>query len=155
MAGRAGRPLARPSAFWDTSALVPLCAHQGITPRVIALYRNYAVVVWWAASVEIASALRRLVRMMQLTPDDWTVSRRLALELAGSWRVIQPSNSLRANAAQLVDRYDLKAADALQLAAALEWCEKVPQGKVFLAPDQRLREAAVLCGFDGKAIEGE
>jgi predicted nucleic acid-binding protein len=152
MAGRAGRPLERSLAFWDTSALVPLCAHQGITPRVVALYRSYGVVVWWTTPVEIASALRRLVRMKQLTPDDWTVSRRLALELAESWGVIHPSNSLRAGAVQLVDRYDLKAADALQLAAALEWCEKIPQGKVFLAADQKLREAAVLSGFDGRVI---
>lgn len=149
MAGRAGT-LELPLAFWDTSALVPLCAHQGITPRAFALYRSYGVVVWWATPVEIASALRRLVRMKQLTPDAWTVSCRLALELAGSWRVIQPSDSLRATAAQFVDRYDLKAADALQLAAAMEWCENVPQGKVFLAADQKLREAAVLSGFDGK-----
>lgn len=152
MAGRAGRPLERPLAFWDTSALVPLCAHQGITPRVVALYRSYGVVVWWTTPVEIASALRRLVRLKQLTPDEWTVSRRLALELAESWGVIHPSNSLRAGAVQLVDRYDLKAADALQLAAALEWCEKIPQGKVFLAADQKLREAAVLSGFDGRVI---
>jgi len=152
MAGRAGRPLERPLAFWDTSALVPLCAHQGITPRVVALYRSYGVVVWWTTPVEIASALRRLVRMKQLTPDDWSVSCRLALELAESWRVIHPSSSLRASAVQLVDRYDLKAADALQLAAGLEWCEKIPQDRVFLAADQKLREAAVLSGFDGKAI---
>lgn len=152
MAGRAGRPIERPLAFWDTSALVPLCAHQGITPRVVALYRNYGVVVWWATPVEIASALRRLVRMKQLVPDDWATSRRLAGDLAESWRVVQPSNFLRAGAAQLVDRYDLKAADALQLAAALEWCENIPQDRVFLATDSRLREAAVLSGFDGKVI---
>jgi predicted nucleic acid-binding protein len=151
MAGRAG-PVERPLAFWDASALVPLCAHQGITPRVLALYRSYGVVVWWATPVEIASALRRLVRMKQLTPDDWTVSRGLALALAESWSVIQPSDSLRAAAVQLVDRYDLKTADALQLAAALRWCEHIPQGRVFLAADQRLREAAVLSGFDGKII---
>jgi predicted nucleic acid-binding protein len=152
MAGRAGRPLERPLAFWDTSALVPLCAHQGITPRVVALYGSYGVVVWWATPVEIASALRRLVRMKQLAAGDWATSRRLAADLADSWRVVQPSNSLRAGAAQLVDRYELKAADALQLAGALEWCENIPQGRVFLATDHRLREAAVLCGFEGKVI---
>jgi predicted nucleic acid-binding protein len=119
---------------------------------VVALYRNYGVVVWWATPVEIASALRRLVRMKQLVPDDWATSRRLAGDLAESWRVVQPSNFLRAGAAQLVDRYDLKAADALQLAAALEWCENIPQDRVFLATDSRLREAAVLSGFDGKVI---
>jgi predicted nucleic acid-binding protein len=76
----------------------------------------------------------------------------LAADLAAAWRVVQPSNSLRAGAAQLVDRYDLKAADALQLAAALEWSENIPHGKVFIAADQRLREAAVLSGFDAKVI---
>lgn len=152
MAGRAGRPLERPVAFWDTSALVPLCAHQGITPRVVALYKTYGIVIWWATPVEIASALRRLVRMKQLTPDDWVTSRRLALDLAEAWRIVQPSNALRDHAKRLVERYDLKAADAMQLAAALDWCENVPRGEIFLTADQRLREAAVLSGFDGKAI---
>jgi predicted nucleic acid-binding protein len=110
------------------------------------------MVVWWATPVEIASALRRLVRMKQLTPDDWVTSRRLALDLAESWRIVQPSNALRANATQLVERYDLKAADALQLAAAMDWCEGAPRGEVFLTGDQRLREAAILSGFSGERI---
>jgi len=152
MAGGAGRPVERPLAFWDTSALVALCAHQGITPPVIALYRSYGVVVWWTTPVEIASALRRLLRMRQLASDDWATSRRLAEDLSQSWRVVQPSNSLRTVATQLVGLYDLKAAAALQLAAALEWCENLPQGKVFLAADQKLREAAVLSGFDGHRL---
>lgn len=151
MAGRAG-PVALPIAFWDTSALVPLCAHQGITSRVATLYRSYHMAVWWATPIELARALRRLVRMKHLTPDDWATSRRLAMDLAESWRIVQPSNSLQAKAIQLVDRYDLKSADAQQLAAALEWCENLPHGLVFLTADQRLREAAVLSGFDGIVI---
>jgi len=110
------------------------------------------VVVWWATPVEIGSVLRRLLRLKHLTADDWTTSRRLALDLAGAWRVVQPSNALRSQASQLVNRYELKGADALQLAAALEWCEGAPQGEVFLAADQKLREAAVLSGFDAKPI---
>jgi hypothetical protein len=53
---------------------------------------------------------------------------------------------------ELVDRYDLRAADSLQLAAALEWCEGVPEGHVFLTIDQTLREAALLSGFDAQRI---
>jgi predicted nucleic acid-binding protein len=90
--------------------------------------------------------------MEQLASDDWVTSRRLAADLSQSWRVVEPSNPLRAGAAQLVNRYDLRAADALQLAAALEWCEGIPQDRVFLAADQRLREAAVLSGFDGRRL---
>jgi len=67
--------------------------------------------------------------------------------LADSWSLIEPSNILRSKAVQLVERYDLRAADSVQLAAALAWCEDAPQGRVFLAVDQKLREAARLTGF--------
>ena len=142
----------RVPAFWDSSALVPLCVGQGVTPRAIALYELHEAVVWWATPVEISSALARLVRMKQLAPSDWTKARKLAQRLADSWSVIEPSNALRAKSAQLVDRYDLRAADSFQLAAALEWCEDVPQGRVFLTADQRLREAARFSGFNAKQM---
>ena len=142
----------RVPAFWDSSALVPLCVGQGVTPRAIALYELHEAVVWWATPVEIASALARLVRMKQLDPSDWTKARKLAKRLADSWSVIQPSDAVRAKSAHLVDRYDLRAADSFQLAAALEWCEDVPQGRVFLTADQRLREAARFSGFNAKQM---
>jgi predicted nucleic acid-binding protein len=152
MAGRTGKPVVRVSAFWDASALVPLCVRQAITPRAIALHKNHGLVVWWSTPVEIASALSRLVRMKQLDPGDWTTARKLAKTLADSWSVVQPSDTLRNKAAQLVDRYDLRAADSLQLAAALEWCEDAPHGRVFLTADQKLREAASLTGFDARPM---
>jgi predicted nucleic acid-binding protein len=151
MARRAG-PLARTSAFWDASALLPLCIVQGITPSVISLYKSYPAVVWWATPVEIASALARLVRTREINSSDCAKARLVATALAEEWSVIQPSNALRARAMQLVERYDLRAADAMQLAAALEWCEEVPQGEVFVTADQKLREAVVLSGFDGRVI---
>jgi predicted nucleic acid-binding protein len=142
----------RTLAFWDTSALVPLCVRQSITPRTIDLYKIHDAVVWWAAPVEIASALARLVRMQQLDSSDWTKARKLARRLADSWSVIQPSDALRARSVQLVERYDLRAADSFQLAAALEWCEDAPQGRVFLTTDKKLRDAALLSGFDVKQM---
>ena len=152
MARRTGRPVARLSAFWDASALVPLCIRQSITTRAIAQYEIYDVIIWWATPLEIASALARLVRMKQLSSGDWVDARKLAKTLADSWSLIEPSNDLRSKAVQLVERYDLRAADSLQLAAALIWCEDVPQGHVFLTADQKLREAALLSGFDAKMI---
>ena len=150
MARRAGKPVARALAFWDASALVALCVRQGITPRAVTLYKSYEAVVWWTTPVEIASALARLVRMKQLDLSDWTKAHKLAKSLADSWFVIQPSDALRTRAAQLVDRYDLRATDSFQLAAALQWCEEMPQGRVFLTADQKLKEAALLTGFDVK-----
>jgi len=123
-----------------------------MTPRAIAQYKIHDAVVWWATPVEIASALARLVRMKQLDPNDWTRARKLAQRLADSWSMIQPSDALRAKSVQLVDRYDLRAADSFQLAAALEWCEDTPQGRVFLTADPRLGEAARYNGFEAKQM---
>jgi predicted nucleic acid-binding protein len=152
MAGRAGRPITRAAAFWDASALIPLCVRQSLTARAVVFYKSYEVVIWWATPVEIASALARLLRMKQLNARDWEQSRRLAGDLANTWSVIQPADVVKARAMQFVQSYDLRAADALQLAAAMEWCEGEPGGRTFLAADVKLREAAALSGFDAKPI---
>ena len=148
MARRARRPVRRHAAFWDASALVPLCVNQGITSQVIALHKAYEIVAWWTSPVEIASALARLVRMQQLSIADYARARKLAHDLADSWSEIQPSDAIRARASLLVERYDLRASDSLQLAAALPWCEDRPSERILLTADRRLREAALLSGFD-------
>jgi predicted nucleic acid-binding protein len=128
--------------------LLPLCVKQSTTVRAVELYKIHNMVVWWATPVEIASALSRLLRMRQLDARERNEADKLAKKLADSWSVIQPSNKVRVAAMQLVNRYDLRAADSLQLAAALEWCENQAQGRIFLTTDHKLREAAMLSGFD-------
>ena len=142
----------REIAFWDTSALVPLCVRQSTTANAIALYRTHGAVVWWATPVEIASALARLVRMKRINATDCAKARKLADVLSDSWSVIQPTDVVRAKALRLVDQHDLRAADSLQLAASLEWCEDVPKGRLFLTADERLREAALQVGFEAKQM---
>src|SRR5258708_32975920 len=114
MAGRTGRSIARHLAFWDASALVPLCVGQSSTPHAIALYKQYEAVVWWATPVEIASAFARLVGMQLLDASDCPKARRLAAGLADAWFVLQQWDSLRAKAARLAQPYDLRAAAALK-----------------------------------------
>jgi predicted nucleic acid-binding protein len=86
--------------------------------------------------------------MKELNSVEWAKARKLAAELAASWFVIQPSDALRARATSLVDLYDLRAADALHLAAALEWSAGIPRGEKFFATDRKLQEAAILTGFE-------
>jgi predicted nucleic acid-binding protein len=83
---------------------------------------------------------------------DWAQARKTALIFAQAWTVVAPSNELRAKALVMVERYDLRAADAFQLAAALEWCVDVPQGRKLLTADARLFQAALLSGFDAVNI---
>ena len=60
---------------------------------------------------------------------------------------VAPTDDLRRRAGRLLSVHPLRAADALQLAAALIWCEEQPHGEVFVTLDVRLGEAAAAEGF--------
>lgn len=136
-----------PVAFWDASVLVPLCVDQAPSPQAFRFRGKYQVAVWWATHVEIVSALVRLLRRQEITAFGYEQAKLQAEGLANLWRVIVPSANVAYDARALLELYPLRAADALQLAAALAWCEGKPHGNVFLTFDKRLREAAGLAGF--------
>ncbi|HVG06091.1 MAG TPA: hypothetical protein VNM67_00135 [Thermoanaerobaculia bacterium] len=60
---------------------------------------------------------------------------------------IEPCEEVRDLASQLAAKHPLRAADALQLAAALDWCGGNTHGESFVCLDDRLRGAAALDGF--------
>ena len=137
----------RNTAFWDSSALIPLCVHERTSNKVKALAKQFLPVVWWATTVEIHSAIARLHRSGEL--DD--AARQAALNrlsvLSRGWREILPSDKLRAQAGVLLDTYSLRAADSLQLASAMIWCQQRPALQRFVSSDVRLCEAAARAGF--------
>jgi predicted nucleic acid-binding protein len=139
-------------AFWDSSALIPLCVHQSQTARARALYKGNGIVVWWATSVEIISGLTRLERMGHIGRDEFLIGKQRAQELGNVWDSLSPAPGIIAQACALLEAYPLRAADALQLAAALENCEGNPAGHVFITADQRLADAARGCGFSVEHI---
>ena len=135
-------------AFWDTSSLVPLCVQQPASLAVQELTARYQVVAWWATTVEMRSAFARLLRMGQLTADEYSSALMVLGILRRTWREIQPSYQLREQAEVFVDRFQLRATDALQLAAAGAWCMGRPNGRVFISGDLPLLEAARQFGFE-------
>jgi len=136
-------------AFWDTSALVPLCVDQQATAAVWALSARYSVVVWWATPVEMRSAFIRLVRTGQLTPKGHVEAQVVLDELRRDWLEVEPSEQLRERAESIIERFPLKAADAFQLAAAWTWCLGRPRSRPFLSGDAQLLDAARQLGFHG------
>ncbi len=134
-------------AFWDSSALVPLCVLQPSTKAAESLSRQYEIAVWWATPVEVCSAFTRLVRMAQLSGSGHVEARVVLAELRSAWREIAPSQPLRAHAERLLDRFPLKAADSLQLAAAMAWSSGRPRARAFVAGGAQLLEAATELGF--------
>ena len=134
--------------FWDASAIVPVCVPAQDSERGRQLLLEHPPVVWWGTAVEVYSAIVRLHRGQHLTEAQREASRQRLAMLRGTWREIQPTERVRDLAERRLERYELRAADALQLAAALVWCRERPRGRSFLCRDLRLKEAARGEGFD-------
>src|SRR6266851_2499399 len=89
----------------------------------------------------------RLHRDKEITDlDKYGAVARLRL-LNRGWREILPGDQVRDLATQLMDKHSLRAADSLQLAASLIWCEQRPSRRSFICGDQRLAKAAESAGF--------
>ncbi len=139
--------------FWDASALIPLCLSQPSTERVRAiLAEDPSIVVWWGSLVECASAIARLRKESHLGDADEASAREILGVLQASWFEMQPGDNLRSQALRMLRVHALRAADALQLAAALEWAGSPPQGE-FVSFDERLRTAAQREGFVVVAVD--
>jgi len=113
-------------AFWDTSAFN----------------------VWWGTRVECHSALQRLIREGDLSGKEERQAFLSLEKLSAQWVEIQPSEEARQFAERLLKLHPLRAADSLQLSAALIWCNRRPRGKTFICDDTKLLEAAEKEGFN-------
>jgi len=139
-------------AFWDTSAIIHICVPGQSASGAKRILSQQAVVVWWAAPVEVRSVLERLRKEAAISPRAYDASRNRLEALLASWREIQPSESLRELACVQLERFRIRAADALHLGAALIWCKQNPRGRLFVCNDLRLGDAARQAGFTVEAV---
>ncbi len=134
--------------FWDSSAIVPLCVDEGASKAARDLLSaDGSMIVWWGAPVECHSAFARLRREGALDEGGEDAARRVLAVLADAWTEILPGAEIRTICARLLLNHPLRAADSMQLAAALLWADKNPSGHPFICLDERLREAARREGF--------
>jgi predicted nucleic acid-binding protein len=134
--------------FWDSSAVVPLLVHQQTSARTDRwLADDPALSLWTLTPVEITSALWRLVRDGTVQEADAQLGESRALELAAASYTIADIEAVKALARRLLRVHTLRAADALQLGAALVWASGQPQGKTLHTLDERLALAARREGF--------
>lgn len=135
-------------AFWDASAIVPLCCSQPASAQGRQLRRELKrMVVWWGTPLEARSAFARLTRDGAITPDECGAAVKLLGQVRVTWDEILPTAKLRALAEELPDAHRLRAADAAQLAAALVWCRERPKQRPLVCFDERLSAAARELGF--------
>ena len=135
--------------FWDSSAILPLLVEETSTPSALDYYgNNPGIVTWWGTPVECASALARLERETRLNSAEVTQALGQLATLQAAWHEVQPLDGVRQIAQRLLRLHPLRAADSLQLAAALLACEHRPQGWQFVCLDARLSLAAEREGFN-------
>lgn len=130
--------------FWDSSGVAPLLLSEPSTAAVLeSLAEDPDQCVWWGTPVECASALARVER------DGGRVAQAFDRldEFARTWREIDASDAVRRVAIRLLRVHPLRAADALQLGAAIVAAEGEPRSLPFVTLDDRLATAASREGF--------
>ncbi len=133
--------------FWDTSAVVPLLVDEPRSKEVTGVLRgDPTMVVWWGTEIECRSALARRGRegMAQARVEQ---ARGVLEALIPHWSEVLASAEVRWHAARALRVHPLRAADALQLGAALTWAQARPTWHPFFTFDRSLREAARAEGF--------
>lgn len=135
--------------FWDASAIVPLLLAEPTTEIMQALaLKDPAMLVWWATEVECASAIARLERDGALDASTVTETFHRLKQLASGWHEVDPSDTVREAAVRFLRVHSLRAADALQLAAAFIAAERRPSSLDVVTLDDRLAGAARKEGFE-------
>jgi hypothetical protein len=134
--------------FWDASAIVPLLMTEPTTKMLQALAeKDPTMIVWWATEIECASAIARLERDDALDEVAATHAYHRLRQLAHAWHEVDPSDPVREAAVRFLRVHPLRAADALQLAAAFIAAERRPSSLEVVTLDDRLAAAARKEGF--------
>jgi predicted nucleic acid-binding protein len=105
------------------------------------------MLVWWGTPVECVSALARREREGALANADATRAIDRLRRIAAGWQEVLPYDGVRSAAQRLLRVHPLRAADALQLAAAILASEHEPESLEFVCLDERLNDAAGREGF--------
>lgn len=134
--------------FWDSSAVIPLCIEESHTKVVRDIAKkDGAIVVWWGSLIECYSAFARLYREGFLKPPEEEQVAEVLFSLSTSWTEIEPGEDIKDIALRILRNHPLRAADSMQLAAAIVWADKNPKGHDFVCFDLKLRDAARKEGF--------
>jgi predicted nucleic acid-binding protein len=109
--------------------------------------RDAQVVASWTSSVEIWAAIARRRRAGSLGSPDVRSARERLRTLRDDWAEVDDVEAIRIRAIRLVEVHALRAADAMQLAAALVAVQDRPDEFPFVTLDDQLAAIAEAEGF--------
>lgn len=132
--------------FWDSSALISLVLPESRSRRVASLLPSQ-IAFWWATPIECEGVLVRAGRSGKVGQSRLLKAKGVLDLIFHQGDEVSAWEAIRDHARRLIAIHPIRAADALQLAAALDWCGGNPNGESFVCLDDRLRGAAALEGF--------
>lgn len=134
--------------YWDSSAIVSLVVRQRGSRLARRLRTEEpSAVTWCLSDVEVRSGLCRLFRDGDLTSQSLQSSWNEVQTLLRQFALVSTLEAVKLRAIRLLGVHSLKAADALQLGAALAASEDLASGWEFVSFDSRLCDAARREGF--------
>ena len=134
--------------YWDSSAIIPLLVADSASLRVREIHvADPAIATWWGTPIECVSALARLERDGVLTLAGLGSSITRIRHAIASWTEVLPSADVREQAIRLLRVHKLRAADAIQLAAAIVAADFQPGRLEFVTLDRNQGTAADKEGF--------
>jgi predicted nucleic acid-binding protein len=134
--------------YWDSSAITALLVAENASIRAREMQaEDPAIVTWWGTFIECVSALARLNREGQLTSAELGRSITRIRRDVTTWTEVGPSDEVREQSVRLLRVHALRAADAIQLAAAIVASDFQPGTLEFFTLDRNQRIAADKEGF--------
>ena len=134
--------------FWDSSALLSLLVEEPAREAMVTrVEEDLQLLGWWGTPVQMVSALARREREGVLGQEQLAASLTVIRQLARAWHEVLPSELVRRTAQRLLRTHPLRAADSLQLAAALVACGQDASMLEWVCLDERLNGAARREGF--------
>jgi predicted nucleic acid-binding protein len=127
--------------FVDASALVKRYVRERHSAQVRRLVSAGPIAISRLSEVEVPSALSRLVREARLSRRSRDRAALAFVTDVAAWHVVEITSDVTALARTLLERYDLRAGDAVQLASAVWLRQSLPLSGL-LAFDTRLVTAA-------------
>jgi predicted nucleic acid-binding protein len=135
--------------FWDSSAILPLLVLEQQSDYCVESFsQDGNVLVWTMTKIEVFSALCRRLRDRSLRQGSFDVAVHRMQDFFEAVYEIVGIARVKDRALRLLRVHPLRAADSLQLAAALVATEENTGRLPIMCFDERLTTAARLEGFE-------
>ncbi len=134
--------------FWDSSAIVPLLVREATSHAMLTILdEDLEIAVWWGTETECLSALARCEREGKLTRAEVSRADATLRHVLQCAHEVLPCTEIRRHSRRLLMTHPLRAADSLQLAAAILLAGDHPEDLPFISLDRLLSEVAQREGF--------